>query len=273
MNWVLLVALILLARVTLVSSTFKTLTELRYRRQLVGADSIPSSELAMWKDLEGREKVGDQIKVIQRLQLQLDRSDARSDLTSDLVADKYFQFLSTCLRTPGGAWTAGLGPMEYVGLGIKQHISWSVQHQPPTRILSLPSLLGKMCSCLIDVPSDSSKIPAALRVEAASNKLQDLSLALTRVACRYALLKEQLEEGKSAEEAFALALEIPGGDETPSVVAPPLAAILEVMRLDFGFTPPPILEDKEGDNIDKQRLLLIAGKEETCLWIKANQLQ
>ena len=269
MKWVLLVALYLLARV---EGTFKTLAELRYRRQLVTIDSVPSSELAMWKDLEGRAAVGDQIKAIQRLQLQLDRSDARTDLTSDLVADKYFQFLSTCLRTPGGAWTAGLGPMEYVGLDIKQHISWSsVTRQPPTRILSLPSLLGKMCSCLIDVPSDSSKIPAALRVEAASNKLQDLSLALTRVACRYALLKEQLEEGKSAEVAFALAVEIPGDDETSSVVAPPLAAILEVIRLDFGFTPTTITEDKEG--LDKQRLLLIAGKEETGLWIKANQLQ
>jgi len=172
--------------------------------------------------LQGREAVGDQIKTIQRLQLQLDRSDGRSDLTSDFVADKYFDFLSACLRTEGGAWTATLGPMEYVGLKISQHISWSIKEEegqqqqqdesakipPSTKVLSLPALLKQMGNCLIDLPSDPSKAPASLRVEAAQLRLQDLSISLTRIACRYALLQEQLQ-GEAGGGSFGLALACP----------------------------------------------------------------
>ena len=244
--------------VALSSGAFHTLTELRLLRKVIGPESV-SGDLLISFGEQGRSAVGEQIKSIQRLQLQLDRSDGRSDLTSDLVADKYLRFLSVCLRTEGGAWAATLGPMEYVGLQITRHVSWSsAQHRPPTRTINLPALLTDMGNCLIDLPSDSSKVPALLRLEAAQRRLQDLSLSLTRVACRSALLQEQLL-ATTVPERFALAIECPA--DGAHLAWPPKSFIEEMLRLDFGFEPVPY-----GENA------LLVGAEETNMWISSNSL-
>jgi len=235
-----------------------TLTELRLRGKVIAPESVSADLLTSFGE-QGRTAVSDRIKAIQRLQLQLDRSDGRSDMTSDLVADKYLSFLSTCLRTEGGAWTATLGPMEYVGLQISRHVSWSsAQRRPPTRIINLPALLIDMGNCLIDLPSDSTKVPAPLRLEAAQRRLQDLSLALTRVVCRYALLQEQLL-ATTVPEKFALAIECPA--DGAHLAWPPKSCIDAMLRLDFGFEPVTYGEDT-----------LLVGAEETNKWISSNSL-
>ena len=239
------------------------LQELQYRSNKLTSAEVPADRLTEYS-VKGREAVGEQIKTIQRLQLQLDRSDGRPDFTSDILADKYYKFLSTCLRTEGGAWTATIGPMEYVGLRLGQHVGWSsALRQPKTRTLSLPSLVAQMSSCLIDLPTDDSKVSPRLRTEAAQQSLQDLSLALTRIACRYALLKEQLEGGGGAESAepFALALEYPAVADA-SVAMPALADIEAALSLDLQCTPA----------IEARGSWLVVGVEDAGAWINANKL-
>ena len=127
--------LLVMACVCWCSTALLGLQELRWRR--LGTE--PEGELvATWKQSSGRDAVGEGIKATQRLQLQLDRSDGRSDLTSDHVADKYCSFLSTCLRTEGGAWTVPLGPLDYVGFKMQNHLS--VDSAAATRVINLDSI-------------------------------------------------------------------------------------------------------------------------------------
>ncbi|KAJ1399594.1 hypothetical protein B484DRAFT_458303 [Ochromonadaceae sp. CCMP2298] len=159
-------------------------------------DSVWVTELLKTRrEATGREAVGESIATIQRLMLQLDRSDGRPDIKPDLLALKFNNFLGTCLRTEGAAWTAALGPLEYVGVRMDQHVSDVDLGDQRIRIIDTTSLCTSMCKCLIDLDldaPDSVKKIAAMDDEQLRNVL-DLSMALTRLALRYAISKEQLE--------------------------------------------------------------------------------
>lgn len=211
-------------------STLHSLIELKYQNRLIADSSIPSEVLQSINTNKDRQAVGDSVKSIQRLQLQLDRSDGRPDFTSDVLAEKYFHFLSTCLRTEGGAWTVTLGPMDYVGLKMKQHISKSSTPKP-CRTINLKTLYDQMSSCLIDLPTDRSKISPSLLLPDPQARIVDLSLTLTRIACRCALLSDQLEENSVSEE-FELAI-----NYCTHPVSAGMHDLLEMLQLDFGFIP------------------------------------
>jgi hypothetical protein len=163
----------------------------------------------------GRDSVQASLKSIQRLMLQMDRSDGRPDLPSGLLASKHYDFVSTCLRSKGGAWTAVLGPMEYVGLRVADHVVDREVGGQVIRIVKVASLCAAMSACLLDLDlkeADSSNRALKLSSDNVANIL-DLGLALTRVAIRYAILKEDLtsheivsrssEEGGAAVEYFS----------------------------------------------------------------------
>ena len=57
----------------------------------------------------GRNEVEAAIKAFQRFTLQLDRSDGRPDISLPQLAEKFDDFISTCVRTDGAAWTAAIG--------------------------------------------------------------------------------------------------------------------------------------------------------------------
>ena len=57
----------------------------------------------------GRNEVEAAIKAIQRFTLQLDRSDGRPDISLPQLAEKFDDFIATCIRTDGAAWTAAIG--------------------------------------------------------------------------------------------------------------------------------------------------------------------
>lgn len=59
----------------------------------------------------GPESVQRALQIVQRLILQLDRSDKRADLGPDVLANRFNSFFSTCLQSSGSSWTAALGPL------------------------------------------------------------------------------------------------------------------------------------------------------------------
>lgn len=155
-------------------------------------DSLSNAVNQLLDDMEvkkDRPQIEACVKNIQRLQLQLDRSDGRSDITSDIIADKYFEFCSTCLRTDGGAWVAPLGPLQYVGFFMSKQIDSTTN--PSTRIISLKGILTSMAQVLIDLPLNQES--PNLEKGEANAKIIDLGLSLVRIAIRFAIFQETLE--------------------------------------------------------------------------------
>lgn len=167
------------------------------------------------EEKKGRPCVEDGIKKVQRLQLQLDRSDGRTDITPDKISDTYYTLLSICLRTEGGAWVAPLGPLQYVGFLIENFISVD----GASRTIDVSALAMRMGQVLIDAPSpgDTSSPEATRLMEDIGAKLavQDCLICLLRIAVRFAALKEQLEGVPPPSEDFSVSLSWP---EAPSAV-------------------------------------------------------
>lgn len=147
----------------------------------------------------GRESVQTALKNIQRLMLQMDRSDGRPDYSPGMLASRYYDFVGTCLRSQGGAWTAVLGPLEYVGLKIGDHVIDREISGQTIRMVNVVSLCAGMSACLLDLnlqEADAANRALKLSRDSVVNVL-DLGLALTRVAVRYAILKEDLTSHES----------------------------------------------------------------------------
>lgn len=154
----------------------------------------------------GRESVQTALKSIQRLMLQLDRSDGRPDFSPGLLASRYYDFVGTCLRSKGGAWTAVLGPLEYVGLRIGDHVVDLQISGETIRMVNVVSLCAAMSACLLDLnlkEADAANRALKLSGDNVVNIL-DLGLALTRVAVRYAILKEDLTSHESTDRSGEL---------------------------------------------------------------------
>merc|ERR1711916_99460 len=120
-----------------------------------------------------------------RLQLQLDRSDGRTDITPEMISNIYFDFMSTCLRTEGGAWVAPLGPLQYVGFFLENFI----RVEETRRSIDVAAIADRMGQVLIDAPSLSDE---SLDAQATITRLtedveaklaiQDFLLTLLRTA-------------------------------------------------------------------------------------------
>ena len=198
---------------------YKELVPLRTEAELL-LDFDPSLILpdnllqAQWYDelmkqretSKGRESVQTALKSIQRLMLQLDRSDGRPDFSPGLLASRYYEFVGTCLRSKGGAWTAVLGPLEYVGLKIGDHVVDLQISGETIRMVYVVSLCAAMSACLLDLnlqEADTANRALKLSGDSVVNIL-DLGLALTRVAVRYAILKEDLTSHESTGRSSEL---------------------------------------------------------------------
>lgn len=231
------------------SSRLHGILELQFANQLIGDADLPPYLYEAVQKTKGREAVAEAGKAIQRLQLMLDRSDGRPDMTSDMLAEKYSAFLSTCLRTPGGAWTASLGPMDYVGVKLDQHVTTTTttgagagagaKQRPGSggavvKELDLKSLFRQMASCLIDLDV-SAPVPAALQAEEAHRKVLDLSLAMVRVATRYAILADQLVVPGSDQPVDPFSFRLMTRGDVGAYEMLSLDALRTTMRLDFKF--------------------------------------
>eukprot|EP01036_Dinobryon_divergens_P027476 gene27477-36254_t len=174
-------------------------------------------------------------KAFQRLILQLDRSDGRPDIPINSLADKFYEFTSACLRCRGAVtltamdsqqapslWTAAIGPLEYVGLCINEHIRDVTMGDQVIRVVDVASLSLAAAQCLLDVDLRSS-VSVSEREETAKKlgrlskeqirSVLDLSVSVVRIALRQALLqnvmqKHSTEDGQIFEKPAFTALEL-----------------------------------------------------------------
>lgn len=147
----------------------------------------------------GPESVQKALQIVQRLILQLDRSDKRADLGPEVLANRFNSFFSTCLQLSGSSWTATLGPLEYVGVKLSDYLSEAVVNDERIRIADITGLCKRSASCLLDLDiSEESCLSTLARLSPSSqDSILDLSMSLSRILLRYAIFRDQLESHTS----------------------------------------------------------------------------
>mmetsp|Transcript_14931 Transcript_14931/g.24854 ORF Transcript_14931/g.24854 Transcript_14931/m.24854 type:complete len:321 (-) Transcript_14931:161-1123(-) len=137
----------------------------------------------------GPEAVSSAVSAMQKLAAE-DR-----DITCDDRALKYYDFLSTCLRSEGSSWTATLGSLESMGIRLTDHVDDVFIGQQTFRKIDTISLCRSIGNCIgLDLAQSESVASTAKMNSDQVRNLLDLSLVITRLAIRYAIVKEQFEK-------------------------------------------------------------------------------
>lgn len=129
----------------------------------------------------GRDAVSAAIKIMQRFCLQLDRSDGRPDLPIAVLANKFYDFTSVCLRTEGAAWTAAVSPFEYIGFRLIDFLGEEMSDQKSINA----EVMGKAVASVL---LDSQTIPAP----SDNDDFLNLQLVLMRLTLRYTIFQKVL---------------------------------------------------------------------------------
>jgi len=169
----------------------KSLKELAIIRKI-----IESNENDLISE-KGFNAIQNGLSAVQRIQLQLDRSDGRpASITTGFIANKYSMLISSCLRTQiedndKKTWLAVLGPLEYVGFRMKDIIKSENSY-----ILDSPLMITKMKQILLDITSSDEDPIMNKKDEASAEEIRNLSVLLARCALRYTIYIDQFEESK-----------------------------------------------------------------------------
>lgn len=124
------------------------------------------------------------LKRFQRLTLQLDRSDGRSDLAAEVLADRFKDFIATCLRCEGAAWTNAVGGLDYIGLKLPSYIALN----EGAYVIDFPAICKSSAQLLLDLDSPA-KQTAAAQNSVKHAKICDFHVALLRLSLRAALAR------------------------------------------------------------------------------------
>lgn len=149
---------------------------------------------------KGIDAINNGLQGVQRIQLQLDRSDGRpASITIGNIANKYNILISSVLRTvledeeKKNIWLSILGPLEYVGFRINDMIK-----QDQVSILDLKILILKMKRMLLDISSNDEDPLYNNKDISSSEEMKNLSVLLARIALRYSFFYDKLNEQVSS---------------------------------------------------------------------------
>ena len=147
---------------------------------------------------KGDEAIKIGLQQVQRLQLQLDRSDGRpASITVGSIANKYSMLISSCLRPviedDENAWLAALGPLEYVGFRIHDFI----KEEEDVYIVDYSLMVTKMKRILLDISSNEEDPMHNKKDDKSAEDIKDLSINLARIVLRYAFYIEKLHSKPS----------------------------------------------------------------------------
>lgn len=200
---------------------------------------------------KGSDAIQNGLQVVQRLQLQLDRSDGRpASISIGNIASKYSMLISSVLRTviedrDTKLWTTVLGPLEYVGFRIKEMI----KQENTNYVIDFPLLITKMKKILLDISSNDEDPLLNSKDNISAEEIKNLSVLLTQVALRYALNYDLLQEGSQK-----LDIKIVCDDQLI-----PIDVVEAILSLDFDI---PYRIEQSSIDINLQDI---------CIWREQNQ--
>ena len=143
-------------------------------------------------EVKGRESVDSAMQRYQRLVQQMDRSDGRPDISFDTLSERYFEFIGTCIRTPGQAWMAAVAGLQYVGIFRDK---FELDECGKYKIIDVAKLAYTSSRILLDLDGEKVKEISTVGDITAQLKVQNLQLGLLRIAVRHAVAGEN--EGKT----------------------------------------------------------------------------
>jgi hypothetical protein len=177
------------------------------------------------------------------------------------VAQKFNDFVSICLRTDGPAWTAAVGPLDYLGLKVQKFRRKEFDQQTNRILFETPKLCVDVATRLLDL--QVSQIEDSLNAsEENKSAVWNLSFVIARMALRYTVFENELE-GLEADRSTGAALHIAYADDTSVSIAQPPPYVLEsILSLD-------LCVDYTIDSAS--RCFVIAG-DELAAWKRKNSL-
>jgi len=207
---------------------------------------------------KGRERVMEALKQHQRLVLQLDRSDGRSDLKPQYIAEKYRNLFSICFRTGGAAWTAAFNALQFSGLLMQNYF----YQKNDDFILDLDELCSDCSKRLLEYSPDSNQ-----EKDEQHMFIQDMMLGVTRVMLRALLFHKELLQNIQCDRKVTN-LVVKFGNFPPFF---PKEALETVLTLDFQPFMKFEVEDsskQKGESVDVYKVAV----ESADLWISNNSL-
>ena len=207
----------------------------------------------------GRTEVEAAIKAFQRFSLMLDRSDGRPDIGLVKLAEKYDDFVSTCLRTEGAAWTAAIGPLDYLGVKLPAYR----QRESHIYTIDVPALCVAVGTKLLDLPTSPEERNKV--VDASDNNrnaIWSLGLVIARLATRFTLFEDVLEGNAMQHSDPTLVLRYQPVDDSDRCV-PPAAVIESILHLDLGM---------DEYTVDESSAALITSRAAMATWVTKNNL-
>ena len=186
------------------------------------------AEIAKVCESFGRQNVDEAMQRFQRLIQQLDRSDGRSDISYDVLSDRFYDFCGTCLRTKGEAWMAAIARLEFIGIVMNKFV---INERNNSKEIDIGLLLYTSARLLLDLDGPKFKKIADVGDSVKQGKMKDLMVGVIRLAMRQIVAGE----GERSKDAFILKLLYPTKLEPESLTAlPSIDAIKCVLELDVG---------------------------------------
>ena len=173
---------------------------------------------------------------------------------------KFNDFVSICLRTDGPAWTAAIGPLDYLGMKMasfyvkQEHLE---SKKSSTVVFDSAKLCKDIANRLLDL-SDSSMV--AMSIES-RDAFWNLCFVITRLAVRCILFESELEGNEEAKDDN-VSLHIKYSGLSESNLQPPSYVLESILSLDMCMDY----------SINALEECFVVSSEEVAAWKGRNQL-
>lgn len=118
-----------------------------------------------------------------------------------VVASKFDNFVSTCLRLGGFSWTEVIGPLEYLGFRTSNYWKRENCAESGRKMLTLdtPGLFDDVMTRLLDIPKEGV---ASTLTDSEENRIAvwNLCFAICRVAFRFTVFEHEFGDDASEQD-------------------------------------------------------------------------
>ena len=179
-----------------------------------------------------------------------------------VVASKFDDFVSTCLRLGGFSWTEVIGPLEYLGFKTSNYWKREICAESGKKVLTLdtPGLLDEVMFRLLDIPKEGI-VDTLTDSEENRMAVWNLCFAICRVALRFTIFEHEFSDGTSEPDSQNLLRvkycnEKNDGTQLPSYI---LESVLSLdMRIKY--------------SLDTTKTCFVVATEDLLDWKKLNRV-